>query len=157
MTFNEGQSRLRAGYGARNMAVVRHFALNLCDKLPTSDRSSDGANEPLGTRNICCKSSARFPINLDSLPWSTGPVTEEGKQRSRRNTVRHGLTAETVIGALEDAEDYKAFEAAFVADYNAQSAVARELDAAVSQPALAAAPRHKHGNWTVRNAGRRTS
>jgi hypothetical protein len=29
VTFNEDQSRLRAGYGARNMAVVRHFALNL--------------------------------------------------------------------------------------------------------------------------------
>src|SRR5208282_5616708 len=58
---------------------------------------------------------------------STGPITEEGKQRSRCNAVRHGLTAETVIGALEDAEDYKAFEAAIIADYNAQSAVEREL------------------------------
>jgi hypothetical protein len=38
-----------------------------------------------------------------------------------------GLTAETVIGALEDAEDYKAFEAAIIADYDAQSAVEREL------------------------------
>src|SRR5512135_978254 len=58
---------------------------------------------------------------------STGPTTEEGKQRSRCNAVRHGLTAETVIGALEDAEDYKAFEAAITADYDAQSAVEREL------------------------------
>jgi hypothetical protein len=58
---------------------------------------------------------------------STGPITEEGKQHSRRNAVRHGLTAETVIGALEDAEDYKAFEAAIIADYNVQSAVEREL------------------------------
>ncbi len=58
---------------------------------------------------------------------STGPITEEGKQRSRCNAVRHGLTAETVIGALEDAEDYKAFEAAIIADYDAQSAVEREL------------------------------
>src|SRR5277367_2019074 len=48
-------------------------------------------------------------------------------QRSRRNAVRHGLTAETVIGVLEDAEDYKAFEAAIIADYDAQSAVEREL------------------------------
>jgi predicted transposase YbfD/YdcC len=29
VTFNEDQSRLRTGHGAKNMAVVRHFALNL--------------------------------------------------------------------------------------------------------------------------------
>jgi hypothetical protein len=58
---------------------------------------------------------------------STGPITEEGMQRSRCNAVRHGLTAETVIGALEDADDYKVFEAAIIADYDVQSAVEREL------------------------------
>src|SRR5215472_10756506 len=58
---------------------------------------------------------------------STGPKTEVGKQTSRRNAVRHGLTAETVIGALEDAEEYKAFESVITADYDAQSAVEREL------------------------------
>ena len=58
---------------------------------------------------------------------STGPKSEEGKQASRCNALRHGLTAETVIGALENAEDYKAFEAAITADYDAQSAVEREL------------------------------
>ena len=58
---------------------------------------------------------------------STGPTSQEGKQRSRCNAVRHGLTAETVIGALEDAEDYRAFEAAIIDDYDAQSAVEREL------------------------------
>jgi hypothetical protein len=45
----------------------------------------------------------------------------------RADTVRHGLTAETVIGTLEDAEDYKAFEAVIIADYDVQSAVEREL------------------------------
>jgi hypothetical protein len=58
---------------------------------------------------------------------STGPVTEERKRRSRQNAVRHGLTAETVITALEDAEDYAAFEMAVTADYDAQTAVEREL------------------------------
>jgi len=58
---------------------------------------------------------------------STGPTTPEGKERSRRNAVRHGLTAETVIATLEDAEDYQAFEAAVIADYDAESAVEREL------------------------------
>jgi hypothetical protein len=58
---------------------------------------------------------------------STGPKTDAGKRTARCNAVRHGLTAETVIGALEDAEDYKGFEAAITADYDAQSAVEREL------------------------------
>jgi hypothetical protein len=58
---------------------------------------------------------------------STGPKSEEGKQASRCNALRHGLTAETVIGSLEDAEDYKAFEAAITADYDAVSVVEREL------------------------------
>ena len=58
---------------------------------------------------------------------STGPVTDEGKDRSRCNAVRHGLTAETVIAGLEDVEDYQAFEAAVTADYDAETAVEREL------------------------------
>jgi hypothetical protein len=36
-------------------------------------------------------------------------------KRSSRNAVRHGLTAETVIEPLEDAEDYAAFEEAIAA------------------------------------------
>src|ERR1700686_336070 len=69
----------------------------------------------------------QIEANRRNARKSTGPVTEEGKKHSRCNAVRHGLTAETVIGALEDAEDYKSFEAAIVADYDAQSAVEREL------------------------------
>jgi hypothetical protein len=37
------------------------------------------------------------------------------------------LTAETVIASLEEAEDYKAFEAAVIADYDSQTAVECEL------------------------------
>src|SRR3974377_2107938 len=58
---------------------------------------------------------------------STGPSTDEGKEQSRRNAVRHGLNAETVIADLDDATDYQAFEAAVIADYDAQTAVEREL------------------------------
>ena len=58
---------------------------------------------------------------------STGPRTEEGKRQTRRNAVRHGLCAETVIEIIEDIEDYRAFEAAVIADYDAQTAVEREL------------------------------
>jgi hypothetical protein len=58
---------------------------------------------------------------------SIGPKTEAGKHRSSKNAVRHGLTAETVIEPLEDPEDYKAFEQAVTADYDAETAVEREL------------------------------
>ena len=58
---------------------------------------------------------------------STGPTTDAGKQRSRRNAVRHGLTAETVITTLEDEEDYKAFELSVTSGFDAPTAVEREL------------------------------
>jgi hypothetical protein len=58
---------------------------------------------------------------------STGPNTEEGKRRSRQNAVRHGLCAETVVEIVEDVDDYRGFEAAVIADYDARTAVEREL------------------------------
>jgi hypothetical protein len=38
---------------------------------------------------------------------STGPKTNEGQRRASQNAVRHGVTAETVIVPLEDADDYQ--------------------------------------------------
>ncbi len=79
----------------------------------------------------CCgavvTSFKQIEANRRNALESTGPITPEGKERSRCNAVRHGLTAETVIGSLEDADDYKAFEEAVIADYNAETAVQREL------------------------------
>jgi hypothetical protein len=69
----------------------------------------------------------QIEANRHNALKSTGPRTDAGKERSRRNAVRHGLTAETVIGLLEDAEDYRQFEATVIGDYDAQSAVEREL------------------------------
>jgi|SRR5579871_5232290 len=69
----------------------------------------------------------QIEANRRNARLSTGPVTEEGKKRSRQNAVRHGLTAETVITALEDAEDYASFEMAVTTDYHVQTAVEREL------------------------------
>jgi hypothetical protein len=65
--------------------------------------------------------------NRRNAEKSTGPKTQSGKQRSSQNAVRHGLTAETVIGPLEDPADYQAFEQAVTAAYDAETAVEREL------------------------------
>ena len=58
---------------------------------------------------------------------STGPRTDQGKRRSRSNAVRHGLTAETVIAAFEDAADYGAFEASIMAEHRISTTIDREL------------------------------
>jgi hypothetical protein len=69
----------------------------------------------------------QIDANRRNARSSTGPVTEDGKKRSRRNALRHGLTAETVIDALEDADDYAAFEMAIKVDYDPQTTAEREL------------------------------
>ena len=65
--------------------------------------------------------------NRRNAQRSTGPKTQNGKARSSQNAVRHGLTAETVIGQLEDPADYRAFEQAVTTAYDAETAVEREL------------------------------
>ena len=65
--------------------------------------------------------------NQQNAKHSTGPRTESGKRRSRRNAVRHGLAAETVIDTLEDAADYRAFERAIKSDYSPQTAIESQL------------------------------
>jgi hypothetical protein len=69
----------------------------------------------------------QFEANRRNALKSTGPKSLKGKRMSRRNALRHGLTAETVIDGLEDSEDYHGFEAAIITDYNAETAVEREL------------------------------
>jgi hypothetical protein len=65
--------------------------------------------------------------NRRNAQRSTGPKTQSGKARSSQNAVRRGLTAETVIGLLEDPADYQAFEQAVTTAYDAETAVEREL------------------------------
>jgi hypothetical protein len=49
-------------------------------------------------------------IKMTKRSQSFARTQNEFVPRSRQNALRHGLTAETVIDALEDAEDYAAFE-----------------------------------------------
>jgi hypothetical protein len=72
-------------------------------------------------------SQRQTEANRCNASKSTGPRTPDGKRRSRRNALRHGLTAETVIASLEDADDYQSFQAAVMSDYDAESTVEREM------------------------------
>ena len=69
----------------------------------------------------------QIEANRRNATRSTGPTTAAGKHRSRRNALRHGLSAETVVEIIEDIDDYCGFEAAIIADYDARTAVEREL------------------------------
>ena len=93
---------------------------------PTSKRQKMPSPTVRGTRTPMT-SWRQFQANRLNALKSTGPRTEEGKRISRRNALRHGLTAEPVIDGLEDREDYRGFEAAIIADYDAETAVEREL------------------------------
>ena len=56
VVFNDDQSRLRKGHGARNMAVVRHFAINLV-RATKDKRIKLGEKAPAGAPNISLRSS----------------------------------------------------------------------------------------------------
>jgi len=63
----------------------------------------------------------QIAANRQNAKKSTGPRTEYGKRRSRRNAMRHGLAAETVIDVLEDRAAYKSLQRAINADYHPRS------------------------------------
>src|ERR1700760_161134 len=98
----------------------------------------------------------QIEANRRNARLSTGPITDEGKRRSRQNAVRHGLTAETVITTMEDAEDYAAFEMAVTADYDAESAVERELVLRLASLLwrLRGGPPHQNGLFWVHGGAR---
>ena len=63
----------------------------------------------------------QIAANRQNAEKSTGPRTEYGKRRSRRNAMRHGLAAETVIDVLEDPAAYKSLQRAIYSDYHPRS------------------------------------
>jgi hypothetical protein len=54
-------------------------------------------------------------------------MTQIGKQQSRLNAMRHGLTAATVVTAIEDRQEFEDFEAGIRADYQPVSTIEHEL------------------------------
>jgi hypothetical protein len=69
----------------------------------------------------------QIEANRRNAQKSTGPRTKEGKERSRFNGVKHGMTATFDILPGEDAEAYRERLDAFMADFKPRDAFEREL------------------------------
>jgi len=58
---------------------------------------------------------------------SHGPVTPEGRARSRAARLTHGLTSDQLVIASESQQDFDAFREEYLADYHPQTGPQRDL------------------------------
>ena len=59
----------------------------------------------------------RRAINRHNARHSTGPITPEGKERARQNSLKHGLCAATLALPIENADDLQNQFDEWVASY----------------------------------------
>ena len=69
----------------------------------------------------------QLAANRQNAKSGAGPRSEAGERRSRRNAIRHGLTAQTVIEVYEDATEYRALQRAVSEDYRPRTNFEIEL------------------------------
>src|ERR1700675_317595 len=69
----------------------------------------------------------RAAINRSNAQKSTGPRTEAGKQRSKLNALRHGLTGQTVVLPTEDHSAYERHSQSFLNQYHPKDATETQL------------------------------
>jgi hypothetical protein len=60
----------------------------------------------------------QIEANRQNAQLSTGPKTDEGKQRSSQNATRHGFTGQTLIITDAEKEAYEAHVQGFYAEYS---------------------------------------
>jgi hypothetical protein len=69
----------------------------------------------------------RAATNRANSQHSTGPRTKPGKQRSSRNALRHGLTAQTAVLPTENPETYQRHIQQFLDEYQPATATETQL------------------------------
>src|SRR5947209_6671559 len=97
-------------------------------------------------------SERQIAANRRNARRSTGPRTISGKSRSRRNAIRHGLSAETVITSLEDVDDYRTLEASLLRDYAPVSAIEQQLVEKASITALETSAGDPYRDGSIRGS-----
>jgi len=73
------------------------------------------------------RAAGRAAINRANAQHSTGPRTEAGKQRTRLNALRHGLTGHTIVLPSEDQSAYQRHSQSFLDEYRPQGATETQL------------------------------
>jgi hypothetical protein len=73
------------------------------------------------------RAADRASINRENALKSTGPRTEAGKQRSKLNALRHGLTGHTIVLPTEDQAAYQRHSRSFLDEYRPQGATEGQL------------------------------
>ena len=91
-------------------------------------------NAPLERQDVVvCSDISNFPsdarceANRANAAKSTGPKTEEGKERSRRNALKHGLTGAGIVQPLEDEAKLHADIDKWLTDLNPQDEIERAM------------------------------
>ena len=69
----------------------------------------------------------RALINRANAQHSTGPRTEEGKQRSSLNALRHGLTGQIIVLPSDDLNAYQHHIQAYVTEYTPKGPTETQL------------------------------
>ncbi len=72
-------------------------------------------------------SNAQIAANRSNAQRSTGPRTPDGKSKSRRNALKHGLTAHRLLLRTESVADFDAFYTDIVASLAPEGAFEEEL------------------------------
>ena len=73
------------------------------------------------------RTARRAAANKANAQHSTGPRTEAGKQRTRLNALRHGLTGQTVVLPTEDHAAYERHSQSFLDEYQPKGATETQL------------------------------
>src|ERR1700712_4563819 len=72
-------------------------------------------------------SPARIEANRRNARLSTGPTSAEGKERSRRNGLKHGMTGAGVVLAEDDAREGERRDGELQAELGPKSSLGRIL------------------------------
>jgi hypothetical protein len=114
------------------------------DEPDTPARPVEGDEEiPQGEERRSMTSEARVRANRENARKSTGPKSPEGKARSSRNALKHGLLSEHILHFGEDPEELDAFREEMMEDLAPEGAVERFVADHVVESA-----------WRLRRAGR---